>query len=203
FRCRQQGCVDLGGSGLADAMMALLMFAQCVQIPFEALALLRVGATEAGQGDDGVQAGACAFDPAATVALFAPPEIPLHLPAGVGVIDLAVLADRRSLAEGSAEGFAGGHLQVVALLLQVLLNFGLSRLGQPKQQQRCVRPCHGACRLSRPRLISPSSRSRVSRSAGATARCRRAPLASYSSFSIRLSKPFRRALNKGSSANCR
>src|SRR5690606_2917040 len=82
FRCRQQGCVDLGGSGLADAMMALLMFAQCVQVPFEALALLRVAATEAGQGDDGVQAGACAFDAAATVALFAPPEIPLHLPAG-------------------------------------------------------------------------------------------------------------------------
>ena len=76
FRCRQQRRVYLGGCCLADAVMAQLMFAQCAQVLFETLALLCVAATEAGQGDGGVQLGAGEIDLAATVALLAPPEIP-------------------------------------------------------------------------------------------------------------------------------
>ena len=69
FRCRQQRRVYLGGCCLADAVMAQLMFAQCAQVLFETLALLCVAATEAGQGDGGVQLGAGEIDLAATVAL--------------------------------------------------------------------------------------------------------------------------------------
>lgn len=93
-----------------------------------------ITADQARQRDFHLQTGLITGDAATAIAPFPPAEIPLNIPAGVGMKDLAILADRGVVVQGRQQRRPGTMLGTVIRAADIFLQLGAGQPGKLRQQ---------------------------------------------------------------------
>ncbi len=139
---------------------------QRIQVAVKAAAHRRITGDQARQRDLRLQTGLIAGDAASAIALFPPAEIPLDIPAGIGMKDLAILADRGMVVQGCQQRRPGAVLGAVMRAADIFLNSAQASpancaSSQATATRRTFRVAawpKRECRLRRRRSIRPDGR---------------------------------------------